>query len=149
VRLELAKAFGADLTVNIAEVGEKERRELVFAHTRGQGADVVAEFVGVPQAVEEGIRLLRQAGRYFWVGNITPGLPSNLDPGTVVRGAQMIRGVIVYAPWVLPRALDFLARRQYVYPFDQIISHTFPFADINTAFPFANEGKAIRVSLQM
>jgi threonine dehydrogenase-like Zn-dependent dehydrogenase len=148
-RLELAKAFGADLTVNIAETGEKERRELVFERTRGQGADVVAEFVGVPQAVEEGTRLLRQAGRYFWVGNITPGQPSNLDPGTVVRGGQMIRGVIVYAPWVLPRALDFLARRQHVYPFDKIISHTFPFAEINTAFSFANEGQAIRVSLQM
>jgi threonine dehydrogenase-like Zn-dependent dehydrogenase len=148
-RLELAKAFGADLTVNIEQTPEKQRRELVFERTRGQGADVVAEFVGVPQVVEEGTRLLRQAGRYFWVGNITPGQPSNLDPGTVVRGGQMIRGVIVYAPWVLPRALDFLARRQHVYPFEKIISHTFPFAEINTAFPFANEGQAIRVSLQM
>ena len=148
-RLELAKAFGADLTVNIEQLPEKQRRELVFERTRGQGADVVAEFVGVPQAVEEGIRLLRQAGRYFWVVNITPGQPSNLDPGTVVRGGQTIRGVIVYAPWVLPRALDFLVRRQHVYPFETIISHTFPFAEINTAFPFANEGQAIRVSLQM
>ena len=93
--------------------------------------------------------LLRQAGRYFWVGNITPGQPSNLDPGTVVRGSQTIRGVIVYAPWVLPRALDFLARRQHVYPFEKIISHTFPFAEINAAFPFANEGLAMRVSSQM
>ena len=148
-RLELAKAFGADLTVNIDEVGEKERRALVLEKTRGHGADVVAEFVGAPHAVEEGARLLRQAGRYFWVGNITPGLPSNLDPGTVVRGAQTIRGVIVYEPWVLPRAIDFLARRQHVYQFDKIISHTFPFAEINTAFSFANEGEAIRVSLQM
>ncbi len=148
-RLELAKAFGADVIVNIDEVGEKERREIVFDRTRGQGADVVAELVGAPKVVEEGIRLLRQAGRYFWVGNITPGLPSNLDPGTVVRGSQTIRGIAVYAPWVLPRAIDFLARRQHVYPFDKIISHTFPFAEINKAFPFANEGRAIRVSLRM
>jgi len=148
-RLELARTFGADLTVNIDEVGEKERREMVWERSRGQGADVVAEFVGAPKAVEEGIRLLRQAGRYFWVGNITPGLPSNLDPGTVVRGSQTIRGIIVYEPWVLPRALDFLARRKHVYPFDKIISHTFPFAQVNAAFPFASEGKAIRVSLQM
>ena len=109
----------------------------------------MAEFVGVPQAVEEGIRLLRQAGRCFWVGNITPGQPSNLDPGTVVRGAQLIQGVIVYTPWVLPRALDFLARRRHVYPFEKIVSHTFPFAEINTAFSFADERQAIRVSLQM
>ena len=113
------------------------------------GADVVAEFVGAPHAVDEGVRLLRQAGRYFWVGNITPGPQSSLDPGTVVRGGQTIRGVTVYEPWVLPRAIDWLARRKDAYPFDKIISHTFPFAEINQAFPFANDGKAIRVSLEM
>jgi threonine dehydrogenase-like Zn-dependent dehydrogenase len=121
----------------------------VFDHTRGLGADVVGEFVGAPHAVDEGVRLLRQAGRYFWVGNITPGPQSSLDPGSVVRGGQTIRGVTVYEPWVLPRAIDWLARRKDAYPFDKIISHTFPFAEINKAFPFANDGKAIRVSLEM
>ncbi len=148
-RLELAKEFGADIVVNIDEVDEKARRELVFDHTRGLGADVVGEFVGAPHAVDEGVRLLRQAGRYFLVGNITPGPQSSLDPGTVVRGGQTIRGVTVYEPWVLPRAIDWLARRKDTYPLDKIVSHTFPFAEINKAFPFANEGKAIRVSLEM
>jgi threonine dehydrogenase-like Zn-dependent dehydrogenase len=111
-RLELAKEFGADLAVNIDEVDEKKRREIVFDQTRGLGADVVGEFVGTPHAVDEGVRLLRPAGRYFWIGNITPGVESNLDPGTVVRGSQTIRGIAVYEPWVLPRAIDFLARRQ-------------------------------------
>ena len=148
-RLALAKEFGADITVNIDELDHRARRELVFDHTRGQGADVVAEFVGAPHAVDEGVRLLRQAGRYFWVGNITPGPQSSLDPGTVVRGGHTIRGVTVYEPWVLPRALDWLARRKDVYPFERIISHTFPFAEINRAFPFANDGGAIRVSLEM
>jgi threonine dehydrogenase-like Zn-dependent dehydrogenase len=148
-RLELAKEFGADLVVNIDQVDEKARREMVFDRTRGLGADVVGEFVGAPQAVEEAIRLLRQAGRSFWVGNITPGMGSNLDPGTVVRGSQTIRGIAVYEPWVLPRAIDFLVRRKGVYPFEKIISNTFPFEEINKAFAFANEGKAIRVSLKM
>jgi threonine dehydrogenase-like Zn-dependent dehydrogenase len=146
-RLELAKEFGADLAVNIDEVDEKKRREIVFDQTRGLGADVVGEFVGTPHAVDEGVRLLRPAGRYFWIGNITPGVESNLDPGTVVRGSQTIRGIAVYEPWVLPRAIDFLARRQHVYPFDKIISHTFPFQEINKAFPFANYFSSIRVSI--
>jgi len=148
-RLELAREFGADLVVNVDEVDEKGRKEIVFENTRGLGADVVAELVGAPHVVEEGIRLLRQAGRYLWIGNITPGLQSNLDPGTVVRGVQTIQGIAVYEPWVLPRAIDFLSRRKDVYPFDKIISHTFSFEEINKAFPFANEGGAIRVSLKM
>jgi len=50
---------------------------------------------------------------------------------------------------VLPRAIDFLERRGHRYPFHKIASHSFPFPDINQAFSFADEGKAIRVSLQM
>ncbi len=148
-RLELAREFGADITVNIDEVAESDRRELVFDNTQGRGADIVAEFVGFPGAVTEGVQLLRQDGRYLWVGNITPGRPSKLDPGTVVRGAHAIRGIIAYEPWVLPRAVDFLKRRRHFYPFHKIVSHSFPFSDINQAFSFADEGKAIRVSLQM
>jgi threonine dehydrogenase-like Zn-dependent dehydrogenase len=126
---------------------EDERRDLIFSATRGRGADVVAEFVGAPHAVEEGLRLLRPGGRYLWVGNVTPGLVANVDPGTVVRSAHVLKGVIAYAPWVLPRALDFLVRRRHVYPFEEIISHTMPFADINAAFTYANSGQALRVSL--
>lgn len=148
-RLALAKEFGAALTLNVDETSEKDRRELVHDLTHGHGADVVAEFVGVPSAVEEGARLLRQGGRYLWIGNITPGLASALDPGTVVRGAQTIKGVVVYEPWALPRALDFLARHRDTYPFGKIVSHVFPFEEINGAFTFADEGQAIRVSLRM
>jgi len=148
-RLALAQAFGADLTLSSEELNEEERRALIFDKTHGRGADVVAEFMGSPGAVEEGVRLLRPAGRYLWVGNITPGLSSRLDPGTVVRLAQTVKGVIAYAPWVLPRALDFLVRYRHVYPFERIISHTFPFAEINTAFACASEGKAVRVSIAL
>jgi threonine dehydrogenase-like Zn-dependent dehydrogenase len=148
-RLELAKQFGADIVVNVDDVGEKERRDIVFGNTHGLGADVVAELVGAPHVVDEGVRLLRQGGRYLWIGNITPGSQSGVDPGAVVRGAQTVRGVAVYEPWVLPRAIDFLARRKDVYPFDKIISHTLPFSKINEAFPLADQGGAIRVSLRM
>lgn len=148
-RLALAREFGATHTMNIEEMGPKDRVAAVRELTRGHGADVVAEFVGVPSAVEEGVRLLRQGGRYLWIGNITPGLPSALDPGTVVRSAHTIRGVVVWEPWVLPRALDFLERRRPVYPFAKIVSDVFPFAEINKAFTVADEGHAIRVSLQM
>jgi L-iditol 2-dehydrogenase len=146
-RLTLARAFGADLTLSSEDLSAVERRMIILDSTQGQGADVVAEFVGAPEAVEEGVRVLRPGGRYLWVGNVTPGLPSRLDPGTVVRTAQTVKGVIAYEPWVLPRALDFLVRRRHAYPFEQIISHTFPFAEINTAFACAGEGKATRVSI--
>jgi len=148
-RLEMARAFGADLMLSSEETSVADRRAFVFGATCGQGADVVAEFVGSPQAVAEGVGLLRPGGHYLWIGNITPGLVSDLDPGTVVRRAQTIKGIIAYEPWVLPRALDFLVRRRHVYPFERLISHTFPFAEINTAFAYAGAGQARRVSLEL
>jgi Zn-dependent alcohol dehydrogenase len=55
----------------------------------------------------------------------------------------------VYEPWVLPRALDFLARRRGAYPFGKIVSDVFAFEEINRAFAVADAGGAIRVSLRM
>lgn len=146
-RLALARSFGADLTLSSVDLSVVERRMIILDSTQGQGADIVAEFVGAPEAVEEGVGLLRTGGRYLWIGNVIPGLASSLNPGTVVRMAQTVKGVIAYEPWVLPRALDFLVRRRHAYPFEQIISHTFSFTEINTAFACATEGKATRVSI--
>jgi threonine dehydrogenase-like Zn-dependent dehydrogenase len=148
-RLALAREFGATHLIDVDRTDEKERQQQVRDLTRGWGADVVAEFVGVPAAVEEGARLLRTGGRYLWIGNITPGLPSALDPGTVVRTAQTIRGVAVWEPWALPRALEFLERRRHAYPFQKIVSDVLPFSEINRAFAVAETGAAIRVSLSM
>jgi hypothetical protein len=71
-------------------------------------------------------------------------------PGRNRAALEEVEHPILNRPFnVASRAIDFLARRQHIYPFDKIISHTFPFAEINKAFPFANEGQAIRVSLRM
>src|SRR5207249_1136824 len=53
-RLELARAFGADHTINLKEVADrKERVALVRTWTGGGGADVVCDFVGFPQVIPE------------------------------------------------------------------------------------------------
>jgi Zn-dependent alcohol dehydrogenase len=54
----------------------------------------------------------------------------------------------VYEQWVIPRALDFLVRTKGKYPFDRIISHTFPLEEINQAFDFARSGAPIRAALE-
>ena len=40
----------------------------------------------------------------------------------------------MYDPWVIPRALDFLVRNRRRWPFDRLISHTYPLEQINEAF---------------
>ncbi len=134
-RLELAKAFGADHTINLKEVPErKERVSLVRQWTGGAGADVACDFVGFPQVIPEGIEMLRQGGTYLEIGTISRGAKVELEPAQLVWGAKRIVGVIMYDPWVIPRALDFLVRNRARWPFDRLLSHTYPLEKINDAF---------------
>jgi len=134
-RLELAKEFGADHTINIKEIPErKERVSLVRKLTEGAGADIVCDFVGFPQVIAEGIDMLRQGGTYLEIGTISRGAKVEFEPASLVWGAKRIVGVIMYDSWVIPRALDFLVRNRTRWPFDRLISHKYPLEKIDEAF---------------
>jgi threonine dehydrogenase-like Zn-dependent dehydrogenase len=137
-RLELAKAFGADHTINLKEVTErKERVNLVRGWTGGRGADVACDVVGFPQVIPEGIEMLRSGGAYLEIGTISRGVKVEIEPAAIVWGSKKIVGVIMYDPWVIPRALDFLVRSQDRYPFSKLLSHKYPLDRINDAFAAA------------
>jgi threonine dehydrogenase-like Zn-dependent dehydrogenase len=134
-RLELARAFGADYTIDLREVPDrKERVGLVRKLTGGAGADVACDFVGFPEVIPEGIEMLRQGGTYLEIGTISRGAKVELEPAQLVWGAKRIVGVIMYDPGIIPRALDFLVRNRQRWPFERLISHTYPLERINEAF---------------
>lgn len=134
-RLELARAFGADHTINIAEVTDaRERVKLVMKLTGGVGVDVACDFVGFPAVIPEGIQMLRAGGTYVEIGTISRGAKVELEPSQLVWGSKKIVGIIQYDPWVIPRALDFLVRNRTRFPFERLISHRYPLEQINQAF---------------
>ena len=137
-RLELSRRFGADETVLLDDFPVTEAR---VAHVRslidGIGADVVADFVGMARVIPEGIAMTRNGGTYLEVGTISPPDNVPLHPSQLVRGNKRIVGVLHYNPWCIPAALDFLQRNRHQYPFDEIISHQFPLAEIDQAFEHA------------
>ena len=134
-RLELARAFGADHTLNIKEMPERrDRVKQVRQWTEGVGADVACDFVGFPAVIPEGIEMLRSGGTYLEIGTISRGAKIDLEPSLLVWGSKKILGVIQYDPWVIPRALDFLVRTASRFPWSRIISHKFPLTQINEAF---------------
>jgi alcohol dehydrogenase len=103
-RLEKARAFGADVTINN---GAEDAIEKVMALTGGLGADVAIEAVGVPQTFELCTDLIRPGGRVANVGvhghpatlhleklwirdvTITTGL---VDTNTTARLLKLIAG---------------------------------------------------------
>ncbi|HET6614906.1 MAG TPA: zinc-binding dehydrogenase [Dehalococcoidia bacterium] len=149
-RLELATRFGADAVIDINEhPTPMDRITKVKQLTQNRGADIVAEFVGVPAVVPEGLQMLRDGGTYLEIGNISMGRTTEIDPSQLVWGTKRIQGVIMYDPWVIPEALDFLVRTREKYPHGDVVSHKFKLEDINNAFEnseWAREGQATKVN---
>ncbi len=134
-RLKLAKECGADEVIDINEVKDgPSRTAKAMAATGGRGADVVAEFVGLPEAMPEGLNMVRAGGTYIEVGNISLGQTTTIDPSMLVWQNKKIVAVNMYSPAILPTALDFLVRNKDRFPLADVVSHTFPLDKIDEAF---------------
>jgi threonine dehydrogenase-like Zn-dependent dehydrogenase len=147
-RLELAKAFGADEVIDFREHKTPEERIMrVWELTGGSGADVVAELVGFPQVIPEGLQMLSNGGRYLEIGNISAGMTYEAEPAKLVGGHKSIIGVMFYGRNTLKKALDFLSRTKGKYPFDKILSHSYPLEEINGAFEEQDKGLVSRSAI--
>jgi L-iditol 2-dehydrogenase len=134
-RLELARAFGADHVLSTAELPAADRRlEAVKELTDGFGADVVADLVGYPDVIPEGLRMLRGGGCYLEVGSIAPGNVFSYDATALVRGNVRFVATSNYSPWALEQSLAFLRRNLRRFPFERIVSHVFPLERISEGF---------------
>jgi threonine dehydrogenase-like Zn-dependent dehydrogenase len=147
-RLELARAFGADELIDMRELKTPaERVQRVKELTGGWGADVVAELVGFPHVIPEGIDMLGNGGRYLEIGNISYGMACELQPSVLTTANKSIVAVMLYDRLSLKKALDFLSRAKDKYPFDKILSRTYPLEEINKAFEEQDKGLVSRSTI--
>ncbi len=147
-RLELARAFGADETIDLGEISDSAKRVArVRELTDGWGADVVAELVGHPRVVNEGLEMIGRTGRYLEIGNISPGLTHANDPSALIFKNVTVYNMVYYEAEHLQQALDLLSRTRSRYPWDRVVSHTFPLTQINEAFEAADRGNVTRAAV--
>ncbi len=138
-RLELGRAFGATDTVDLTAHPTAEARvDEVRRLTGGRGADVVLELVGSPAVVPEGVDMLRPGGRYVLIGSIVAGASVPFVPHDMIRTPKELIGLVTYDRWVIPRVLEWMARRLDAYPFDRLVAETFPLEDVTRAFDAAD-----------
>ncbi|CUR58895.1 putative L-threonine 3-dehydrogenase [metagenome] len=72
-RLELARRWGADVTISVDQHSTPEARlAAVLEANDGKEVDVVFELAGAPTAFTEGVGMLGKAGRYVVTGTLTP-----------------------------------------------------------------------------
>ncbi len=142
-RLALARRFGATHTIDISEQGTvEERTATVREITEGDGADIVMELVGVTELIPEGVGYLAPGGTLVEIGHVMAGRTFSLDPRAIIRNKSIL-GSSGYRPQLLPGLMDLMLRTQDAVPYDQIVSHRFPLADVNIAIDASN-GRADR-----
>jgi L-iditol 2-dehydrogenase len=78
-RLALATRMGATGVFSLSSTTPAERMEAIRARTYGEGADVVIEAAGSARAIEEGVTLVRDGGRYVVAGHYTDVGPSTIN----------------------------------------------------------------------
>lgn len=105
--LSLARRLGADHVLDVRDAST-DRVAFVKDHTGGYGADIVLEMVGAPQAVREGLKMVRKGGRFSAFGVTSEGeIPVDYNDGIVFRGIQIhgISGRRIFDTWYRVRNL--------------------------------------------
>lgn len=149
-RLQLARDFGADHTIDMREYPDHRARIGRVKQLTGRlGPDVAAELVGLPEVFNEGLAMLRPGGRYLEIGNIGGGSVPFV-PSRLVNTNKTVYGIGLYDPRIMPKVLDFLMRTRDKYPYARATSHKFRLDQINEAIAQSEwvnrPGEAVRIT---
>ena len=139
-RLELAKSYGADLTIN---PGKEDVDAIVRSLTGGYGCDVYIEASGHPSGVTQGLQIIRKLGRFVEFSVF--GHETTADWSIIGDRKEIdIRGAHL-GPYTYPVAIDLLDRG--LVTAKGIVTHKFKLQDWDAAFACANTLESIKVLL--
>jgi len=139
-RLELAKTFGADITINPTK---EDALKIVNDLTDGYGCDVYIEATGSPKGVTQGLQMIRKLGRFVEFSVF--GQEVTTDWSVIGDKKEIdLRGSHL-GPYTYPVAIDLFERK--LITAEGIITHRFGLEDFAKAMETAQGPDAIKVSL--
>lgn len=143
-KLELAKTLGADETFSatdpnlVAEIHER---------TNGDGVDVLLEMSGSGQAIDSGLRMVRNGGTAALLGIPSDSVNINLAERIIFKGLKVlgINGRRMFETWYQTQALVRSGRVDL----RPIITHVLPFEQFDRAFELMHSGEAAKIVLDL
>jgi 2-desacetyl-2-hydroxyethyl bacteriochlorophyllide A dehydrogenase len=132
-RLTLARRMGATVALDFETTSADIRRAVVLDATNGRGVDVAIEASGSPRAVDEGLTLVRDGGRYVVAGHYTNAGASTINWHDINRKHLEIRGCWGSEAGHFVRALTILEQHAAQVPWRDIGAKVYPLSRVNEA----------------
>jgi putative phosphonate catabolism associated alcohol dehydrogenase len=146
-RLQAARKFGADFTIDITGRSEDEIVAEARAMAPPDGVDAVIEVCGRPDVIPAGLEMLRVGGRYTLGGIVSAGANVTVDANMFVKKWITLRGVHNYHPRHLIQALDFVMTNRDRFPFKAIVDSTYSLEQLDEAFKSAADCTVMRAAV--
>ncbi|NUL83571.1 MAG: Zn-dependent alcohol dehydrogenase [Armatimonadetes bacterium] len=146
VKLDWAKQFGATHTVNASETDPVAKaREL----TGGDGVDFAFEAVGLPQCIDQGVRMLAYGGTVTHIGLPDADARVNLNLGDMDTGVYWNKASlrVCHCGDALPSSDFPLLAQLYLQgklDLDRMVTQTIGLGDVEAAFHLMEHGNVIR-----
>jgi threonine dehydrogenase-like Zn-dependent dehydrogenase len=143
-RIDLALRMGADRVFDLDATTAPQRLEEVRSLTEGEGVDIAIEAAGSPRAVEEGVMLVRDGGRYVIAGHYTDTGSSSINAHQDINRKHLeIRGCWGSEAGHFLRALRLLERHARDVPWREIGGRSYALDHLNEALA---DTEALRVT---
>ncbi len=143
-KLDLARKLGADETFAATDPGVVDT---ILERTGGDGVDVLLEMSGSGQAIDNGLRMVRNGGRAALLGIPSEDININLAERIIFKGLTVlgINGRRMFETWYETQALVRSGRVDL----RPIITHVLPFQEFDRAFELMHSGEAAKIVLDL
>jgi len=143
-RLAISKKMGAHMALN---PGKKDITPLILDATNNNGVDVVLEFSGNNQALNQGLEVITPGGRISILGIYEKRVSIDLNKEVIFKKIRIygITGRKVFSSW--HKTSRFLSSG-IVNP-DPILTHKLPLKDYEKGIKLMREGKCGKVILEV
>ncbi|MFP3902661.1 MAG: zinc-binding dehydrogenase [Armatimonadota bacterium] len=144
-RMKIAESFGC-MTVNIHEVPQDDRKEMIMDLTHGFGADVVIDAAGNRHSVPEAIDLTSRGGTCAIPGVAIPQgeTPVQMYEDVAVKNLRL-QGVWVSDARHMYQAVQMALSEKY--PLAEMVTHRFPLREANEALEALENREGIKIIL--
>jgi L-iditol 2-dehydrogenase len=140
VRLQKARAFGADVILNVSE---PDWMQVVVEETNGLGVDVAFECSGHPSSVKNCLQAVRKLGSYTQVGIC--GREISVEFDQIFYKQLKVAGSVGYTAATWARVIRILEQGKIT--LRDVITHRLPLTDWRAAFDVCEQQQGLKALL--